>query len=164
MFFRCCGFILALCFLSSPVGAVSAFGGTVVFVSDGDTLWVQPQRGGKARKLRIDGIDAPEICQAGGELSRQTLMQWTLHQPVQVSVRAKDKYDRGLAKVFLRGEDVGERMVRAGQAWSYRWQQDAGPYAVQESLARQSRRGLFAAARPERPSHFRKRHGPCHSD
>ena len=38
----------------------------VTRVFDGDTLWVQPLDGGRYRKLRLDGLDAPEICQSGG--------------------------------------------------------------------------------------------------
>lgn len=38
----------------------------VTRVSDGDTIWVQPLSGGRYRKLRLDGLDAPEICQLGG--------------------------------------------------------------------------------------------------
>jgi micrococcal nuclease len=53
-------------------------------------------------------------------------------------------------------------MVSAGQAWSYRWRRDLGPYAAEEAVARQSRLGLFAVSQPELPRDFRKRHGSCY--
>ncbi|MDP3310892.1 MAG: thermonuclease family protein, partial [Polaromonas sp.] len=54
-------------------GAAQPWQGTVTRVSDGDTLWVRPAAGGKPLKVRIDGIDAPEICQAGGRAARKAL-------------------------------------------------------------------------------------------
>lgn len=143
--------------------AKGSFAAKVSFVSDGDTLWVQPDSGGPPRKLRIDGIDAPEICQTGGAASREVLAQRALHKRVSVSVRRYDTYGRGLARIQLGGDDLGAQMVRAGQAWSYRWRRDPGPYAAEEAVARKSRRGLFATGQPELPRHFRKRHGPCHA-
>jgi endonuclease YncB( thermonuclease family) len=150
--------------LLSGAGVVSAreFAGVVSYVSDGDTLWVQPDSGGAPRKLRIDGIDAPEICQPGGTASRDALARRAMHQRVVVVVRREDDYGRGLARIRIDDQDLGAQMVREGQAWSYRWRHSTGPYAAEEAAARHTRRGLFAAIAPEIPRDFRKRHGPCH--
>ena len=155
-------FLLAITFIANTAYAVSSFTGNVTYVSDGDTLWVQSDKGGPPLKLRIDGIDAPEICQAGGVASRDSLVQQALHQRVQVMVKRKDTYGRGLAHIKLNGNDLGAQMVRSGHAWSYRWHRSAGPYAAEEAVARQERLGLFSIARPEIPRDFRKRHGSCH--
>ena len=161
MIFR---FILfAFMLMASHVHAKTTFAGKVSYVSDGDTLWVQPDAGGPPRKLRIDGIDAPEICQPGGAASRAVLAQHALHQHVVVTIRRRDVYGRGLAKIQLEGSDLGSQMVRKGHAWSYRWRRNAGPYAFEESIARQSGLGLFAENKPELPRDFRKRHGTCYS-
>lgn len=160
MFFKF--FLIALVFIAGNAYAERVYTGIVSYVTDGDTLWVQPDAGGPARKLRIDGIDAPEICQAGGEASREVLMQRALNQRVTVLVRRKDIYGRGLARIQLNSNDVGAMMVRSGQAWSYRWHRSPGPYAAAESDARQARRGLFAMPQSENPRAFRKRHGSCH--
>jgi endonuclease YncB( thermonuclease family) len=156
-------FLLAIILTANIAHAKGAYAGKVSYVSDGDTLWVQPDSGGPALKLRIDGIDAPEICQIGGEASRAVLAQRALHQHVKVTVRRHDIYGRGLARIELDGNDLGAQMVRAGQAWSYRWHRNLGPYASEEAAARQSRRGLFAADQPEVPRDFRRRHGSCHT-
>ncbi len=148
--------------LASSAHATTEFSGTVTYVSDGDTLWVQPEEGGPPRKLRIDGIDAPEICQAAGRTSRDALAGRALHRRVEARVRGHDDYGRGLARLRLDGEDLGARMVREGFAWSYRYRHSPGPYAAEEAAARNRRLGLFAAADPpERPRDFRQRHGPC---
>lgn len=133
----------------------------VTRVFDGDTLWVQPEGGGRYRKLRLEGIDAPEICQPWGLASRDALARKVLGQKVQVEVRRYDTYGRALVKLRLGGADVAEQMVSSGHAWSYRWRSQQGPYAAEEDRARQQRRGLFEDAEPELPRQFRQRHGPC---
>lgn len=140
----------------------TSWAGTVTHVSDGDTLWVRPQRGGAPRAVRLDGIDAPELCQAYGETARAALVGRVLGQTVQVRVRRHDDYGRALARLSLRGQDVGGWLVSQGHAWSYRYRGQSGPYARQESQARARRLGLFRQARAELPREFRRRHGSCH--
>lgn len=154
--------LIAIVLIAFNVHAKEVFSGKVTYVTDGDTLWVQPDAGGPPRKLRIDGIDAPEICQSGGEAAHAVLAQHALHQRVAVTVRRYDTYGRGLARIRLNGRDLGAQMVVAGQAWSYHWHRHPGPYAAEEAVAWQSRRGLFALGQPELPRDFRLRHGPCH--
>lgn len=138
------------------------FSGHVMHVSDGDTLWVQPDGAEAPRKLRLQGLDAPELCQAGGEASREALKQLVTAKVVQVTVKYHDTYGRGLAQVWVGGQDVGAVMVQTGQAWSSRWQRSLGPYAAQENQARAARRGLFADMGAELPRDFRKRVGSCY--
>ena len=133
----------------------------VTRVFDGDTVWVQPLAGGRFRKLRLDGLDAPEICQSGGMASRDALAARVLKQRVIVTERQRDDYGRGLARLQHAGDDVGGWLVAQGHAWSYRWRRSLGPYQPQETTARAQRRGVFAQADAELPRSFRQRHGPC---
>jgi micrococcal nuclease len=161
--------VLLLCGAAvAPLGASAqeaaspqVYEARVTRVSDGDTVWVQPLSGGRYRKLRLDGLDAPEICQGGGTESRDSLAQRVLRQRVTVTERRLDEHGRGLATLDHGGTDVGGWMVSQGQAWSYRWRRSLGPYQAQETLARAQRRGLFAQADAELPRAFRQRHGPC---
>jgi endonuclease YncB( thermonuclease family) len=140
--------------------AAAPWSGRVTLVSDGDTLWVRPLAGGVPVKLRVDGIDAPEICQSGGAASRAALERLVADQVLVVQPRRRDDFGRWLARVRVAGADVGAEMVRQGQAWSYRYRDHPGPYAGQEAQARAARRGLFSGP-AERPYDFRRRHGPC---
>lgn len=142
-------------------GAVAAYEARVTRVFDGDTLWVKPLAGGRYRKLRLDGLDAPEICQTGGTVSRDALAARLLQQVVTVSQRSQDDYGRALVRLSHGGEDVGAWLVLQGHGWSYRWRHSQGPYAKQEAQARAQRKGLFAQADAELPRDFRRRHGPC---
>ncbi len=160
------GVLLALCWLASAPVAHAAtrstsWQGTVTHVTDGDTLWVRSSHG-ESHKIRLDGIDAPEICQTYGVVSRDMLTAQVMGKLVHVKVRRLDSFGRSLAHVSLHGQDMGAWMVSRGGAWSYRYRRDPGPYAHQESQARSQRLGVFADAQAERPRDFRLRHGSCH--
>lgn len=154
-----------LCSLCAGVAPAQAevWQGTVTHVLDGDTLYVRAAESAQAVAVRLQGIDAPEICQAWGLQSQQALQQALLAQRVTVHGQGPDSYGRELVRLDWQGMDMGRWMVLHGHAWSYRWGQDGGPYAHEERQARAERRGLFSQARPERPRSFRLRHGSCKS-
>ena len=135
--------------------------GWVVAVIDGDTVDVLTQEGAQRRRLRLEGIDAPEICQDGGPAARLALARSVLMRQVDYEVRREDDYGRGVARLWLDGEDMAARLVRDGHAWSSRYRRGQGPYIQQEMEARAAGRGVFAQAAPEEPRDFRRRHGSC---
>ena len=137
--------------------------GIVSYVVDGDSVWVRPLQGGKPVSIRIDGIDAPEICQFGGDTARDAMKRRVLGMQVVIEGRSRDDYGRLLARIMLDGDDVGARMVKDGYAWSYRYRGSAGPYAAQQRMAESARRGIFAdtGGIPVYPAAFRKQHGSC---
>ncbi len=162
-------FSMAICALPAdaarPAGAKQQTG-VVSRVVDGDTLWLARASGGKPLKVRMTGIDAPEICQAGGVAARDALAGKVLGKSVVIAVptaRSRDDYGRVLAAVELNGDDIGRWMVRSGQAWSYGYKKRPGPYAAEQLLARTARRGVFADNRAEEPRIFRKRNGSCYA-
>ena len=143
----------------------AAWWGEVTYVVDGDTVQIQPVRSGKPLSIRIDGIDAPEICQAGGKEARDALKRRTLNQRVSVHGTRRDIYGRLLARIVINGEDQGEWMVAEGLAWSYRYRGHPGRYALQQRSAEVAGIGLFtrsSAAPPVNPRIFRKQHGSCY--
>jgi micrococcal nuclease len=162
--------IIAACACSTGVLAknrpFSQWNGEVTHVTDGDTLWVRPAGGGEAVKIRLDGIDAPEICQAYGNVSRTALTSRVLHHNVNVQGRSRDKYGRVIARVFNgsggSSDDVGDFMVSQGHAWAHHYKRYPSTYGAQEAQARAEKRGLFAEPGAKEPSVFRKAHGSCH--
>jgi endonuclease YncB( thermonuclease family) len=141
--------------------ALPSWTGVVTHVVDGDTVYVRPVAGGAPRSLRLLGMDAPEICQEGGVSARDALNERISQRQVQVQVQGSDDYGRDLVRLYLASEDVGQWMVQRGHAWSYRFRQEAGPYAESERHAQILRRGIYAGLPPENPRDFRRRHGPC---
>jgi endonuclease YncB( thermonuclease family) len=138
-----------------------SFSAIVKHVTDGDTVWVSTGGGQQAIDVRIQGIDAPEICQDYGRVAAGALLQHLQHKTVSVTGRARDKYGRVVAKLSLNGQDVGAWLVENGHAWSYHNRRSLGPYGYQENAARQAGRGLWASGYPVEPKLFRKR-TKCH--
>lgn len=138
-----------------------AFDAVVKHVTDGDTIWVARGSSSEAIDVRIQGIDAPEICQDYGRVAAGALLQHLQHKTVSVTGRARDKYGRMVAKVTLNGQDLGAWLVENGHAWSYHNKRSLGPYGKQELAARQAGRGLWASGSPVEPKLFRKQ-TKCH--
>jgi endonuclease YncB( thermonuclease family) len=135
--------------------------GTVSRIVDGDTFWLKTAADAQPVVIRIEGIDAPESCQSGGPEATQALTALALNRTVTVKVVARDDYGRTVGRVFDGSKDVGDRMVRDGQAWSMRYKYDRGPYVAEERMAVALHRGLHADGGAVMPRQFRQRHGPC---
>ena len=152
-----------ICGLSFGVQAAPSWKGWVSGVMDGDTVLLVRDGQHEPVKLRIEGIDAPEICQLGGSASRDALIRLALRKSVQVVDHGQDSYGRQIGRLSVDGVDLGAEMVRSGMAWAYRFRTGKGPYAGLQRQAQQQKIGVFAA--PEAamsPPVFRKFHGTCH--
>ncbi|NIC40113.1 thermonuclease family protein [Aquabacterium sp. A08] len=134
--------------------------GRVVAVVDGDT--VQVYDGTQRHTVRLAAIDAPERRQAHSQRARQQLAAWVAQREVLVTHRRTDRYRRLVGQVWLDGEDVGLRLVRAGLAWHatpYQREQDPADrqaYAAAQAQARAERLGLWSDEAPQPPWLFRR--------
>jgi len=91
--------------------------GTVIAVHDGDTLTLKRVK--DERKVRLAGIDAPELGQPYGVESRNALREAVLNRELKVETFKTDKYGRYLGKVSLDGQDINLKQVHTGMAWVY---------------------------------------------
>ena len=149
------------CQMALASDVTQLLGGVVRYVADGDTVYVRPDGHHEQIAVRLLGIDAPEICQAGGVAARQALQDLLQDQWVELRIERRDDYGRQLAQIHWQGRDVGRWMVQQGLAWSYRYGRDPGPYLKEQQAARAAGLGLFSQPSPEPPSAFRRRHGSC---
>lgn len=155
--------LIALASRATVAGQAHVVEGVVRYVIDGDTLVLQPDAAADGPiKLRLLGIDAPEICQAGGIEARDAIAQRLAGRRVQATGDVEDDYRRRLVTVTADGDDIGAWMVLQGHAWNARFRGRPGPYAPEEREARAARRGLFAAPDPLSPRRFRISHGSCY--
>ncbi len=138
--------------------------GVVTYVVDGDTVWVQIGAQNKPLKVRLQGIDAPEICQAGGAAAQAALKGRVMGQAVTVTSSAHDDFGRTVGTVYLDGQDVGRWLVGNGHAWVYSFRHKKGPYADEFAQAQAQRLGLFNDSQAEEPRLFRKSHGSCYTN
>lgn len=143
-----------------PAGALvgktpAGFTGKVVGVQDGDTFTILHE--GKAKKVRVNGIDCPEIGQPFGKNAKQYASGLIFGRVVTLSVFGRDRYGRTIGDAVLAdGRILSKEMVRAGLAWQYRQYSKDKELAALEADARSSKRGLWADARPVAPWDWRK--------
>ena len=136
--------------------------GRVVGVHDGDTITVL-DASRQQYKIRLAGIDAPELHQAFGSRSKQNLSGLVYNRQVLVEWEKHDRYGRTVGMVLVDGRDANLEQVRAGMAWWYRQYakeqrpDDRQRYEAAESEARQAKRGLWADQAPVPPWEFRRR-------
>ncbi|MBN1253946.1 MAG: thermonuclease family protein [Deltaproteobacteria bacterium] len=134
-------------------GVVSAWSGKCVGVSDGDTISVM--HGGKAEKIRLNGIDCPESGQAFGKKAKQFTSDMVFGKTVEVFPYEKDRYGRTVADIFICGKILSIELVRAGLAWHYKQYSDDEILAVLELDARNRKVGLWADSNPIPPWDWR---------
>ncbi len=81
------------------------------WVIDGDTIIIDKIR------IRIAGIDAPELEHPFGKQSKWALVKLCKGQVVTARIKPELSYDRMVAECFLPdGRDLAAEMVRAGMA------------------------------------------------
>ena len=136
--------------------------GRVVRVGDGDTFDLEVT--GRPRlRVRLQGIDAPELAQEHGRMAKAALETLALGRVVQVRTRNRDRHGRQIGVVLLEGQDLNQRLVSEGHAWQdSRFAAELPPetarrYAQAQVEARAGRRGLWQAPRPEAPWDWRRR-------
>ena len=147
------------------------FTGKVVAVFDGDTVMVARSNGPPV-KVRLAGIDAPEVghagmggkppnsqkAQQGGMASKRSLSELALHKQVSVNSRTTDSYGRLVAHLAVDGKSINEEQIRRGMAWEYSSHHSDKAYLALQSEAQLARRGLWAQSNPTPPWEWRKQH------
>ena len=123
-------------------------------VVDGDTIHI------KSYKIRLEGIDAPEMKQQCkkpylqimfftfqkdyycGQVSKKKLIQKIGNKPVKCILLGKDRYKRYLAKCFKGTINLNRWMVRNGYAIAYR--KYSKIYIPHENFAKEEKLGLWS--------------------
>ena len=143
------------------IAQADTLSGRVVAVHDGDTITVLDTNRTQY-KIRLAGIDAPELRQAFGSRSKQNLSSLIYNRHVTVDWQKHDRYGRTVGVVRVDGHDVNLEQVRAGMAWWYRqYAKEQAPddrqmYERAEKEARAAKRGLWTDANPLPPWEWRR--------
>ncbi len=155
-------FILALLFsafiLFGASGCPSAQSQeyTLSWIHDGDTITVK--RGDKRVKVRLYGIDAPELDQPGGQVSLHFLMGFK-GQKVHLQTINKDRLGRTVAIVSTDDTTLNAALLEAGHAWVYPrfcHLPVCGEWAEFEALAKAPKKGLWQEENPVPPWAWRQ--------
>ncbi len=100
-------------------------------------------------------MDAPEMGQDFGQVSRDALADLVFGKTVEVRDEGQDRYGRWIAHLSINGVDVNRQMIATGNAWHYAaYSKDASLAAAQEQ-AKAQRLGLWAQPNPMPPWEFR---------
>jgi endonuclease YncB( thermonuclease family) len=149
IFFACC----AAAFLAGvAIGALMGgahgqerFVCMVASIQDGDSLTC-----GSGHRVRLAGIDAPELNQPHGRTARMALV-FLAGEPLACAAASRDSHGRYVAICATSTQpDVGATLVRGGHAWDY-VAYSRGRYAEQQELAKLERLGLWRDPAPVEP-------------
>ncbi|HGJ5867122.1 MULTISPECIES: thermonuclease family protein [Arsenophonus] len=156
------GYLLIL--LLIPSFGFANFSGRVVNVIDGDTVYVLME--GKLVKVRLIGIDAPELGQPFGRRSKQNLLHLTAQKQAEVMTEKQDRFGRWLGTLIIAGKNINTEQVRSGLAWAYRYHGKATNFRflALEKKARQANIGLWSSKNPIEPWLWRKQKSGKKSD
>lgn len=136
-------------------GTCFAWTGEVVGVADGDTISVMHD--GRAEKVRLYGVDAPEHEQDFGTQAKKFVSDMVFGQLVNVQTVTLDRYGRTVAWVSVDGKSLNKELVKAGLAWWYRryaWRDRE--LQMLQIEARKQRLGIWSAPKPIPPWRFRR--------
>ncbi|MCE9518258.1 MAG: thermonuclease family protein [Verrucomicrobia bacterium] len=148
--------VILLCGISTVQAATSTISGKVVGVHDGDTLTLLTDRNKEVR-VRLEGIDAPEISQAFGKNSKQSLSDLAFGKMVKIVVSTTDDYGRKIGQVYVDKLWVNLEQVTRGMAWQYLQYSNDSRLRQGQSLAKAKHLGLWQDKNPAPPWDYRHR-------
>lgn len=143
----------------SAAGTENTITGKVVSIADGDTLTVLVDK--TQHRVRLHGIDCPEIGQPFGARAKQLAGDLAFGKVVSVEVTGQDRYGRTIGRVILPdGSNLEHALVGSGLAWWYRkYAPDDTRLGELETAARTAKKGLWADANPIPPWEWRRKPG-----
>ena len=125
----------------------------IIKIYDGDTITTLTSQKEKI-KIRLYGIDAPELKQPFGKASKRHLIDLISNKSLKINEKGKDKYGRTLAVLYNGDQDINAQMVIDGYAWAYdKFSKD---YVAFQKDAQLLKKGLWIDKNIVRPSDFRK--------
>jgi endonuclease YncB( thermonuclease family) len=145
------------CIAVANVNAASLFG-KVIEVNSGDVITIFNLN--RPVRVRVLGIDAPEMEQAFGDVARKHLADLVSDKSVLVQYWGIDGDHSVTGRVSFEGIDIGAQMIRDGAAWVDPGSQqrlsatDREVYQESEAAARNERRGLWQQENPVAPWEF----------
>lgn len=148
-------FVALLLLLNACDVRDSGITGKVINVADGDTVTMMID--GRKEKIRLYGIDAPELRQAFGKRAKLFTKSMAYGKTVSLLRMDQDRYGRTVGVITVDGISLNEALVTAGYAWHYRQFSRDSKLDALELEARLKRKGLWADPNPTPPWEFRKK-------
>lgn len=149
-------FIISFFVPSLEVSAASLFG-KVIEVNSGDSITIFNLN--RPVRIRLLGVDAPEMNQPFGDVARQHLSDLVYEKSVLVEYSGIDADSSLTGRVSWNGADIGAQMIRDGVAWfdpnvDRLSANEREVYQQSQRAAQGERRGLWQAENPMAPWEF----------
>ena len=132
----------------------SAFEAIVTAVTDGDTVKIEYQN--KTIKVRLAGIDTPELTQEFGLEAKKALEEKVLKKKVYIDGDKKDRYGRLIADLKIGSRWINKELVEEGYAWHYKQYSKDLELAESELNAKKEEKGLWISRNPIPPWSYRR--------
>ena len=127
---------------------------SVTKVVDGDTVYASYK--GKIHKMRLLEIDAPERDQPIGTESTAFLKELLKAKLIDADISGQDRYDRDLARIYVKGKDINRAMVSNGMAWVYDAYVKDKSFYTDQTLAQTQQLGVWSSGDPIPPWTWRR--------
>ena len=115
-------------------------------------------KNGKAAKVRLEGIDCPELGQDFGTRAKQFTSSMVFRKTIVVKECSKDIYGREIVRIYVEGLDLSLELVKAGLAWYFNAFTSDPALAAAEKAARKQEIGLWSMPNPIPPWVYRRQH------
>ena len=125
------------------------FNAYVVTIADGDTVELIPEGEPDPIRIRLEGIDAPELDEPYGRDAMIYTRLLLLKKRVQVDGRDVDRYQRLVARVTAAGRDVSLALLQMGLACHFTQFRSDAVLADAQAQARNNGTGFWAAKAPK---------------
>uniref|UniRef100_A0ACD5UFD9 Uncharacterized protein n=1 Tax=Avena sativa TaxID=4498 RepID=A0ACD5UFD9_AVESA len=109
-------------------------------------------------RIRMRGIDAPEMKMEHGVESRNELVKLIGGKCVKIDVYGTDQYGRHLGDIYCDGMFIQEELLKGGFAWYFRAGEERPQFARWEREAKEARRGLWSSDNPQKPWEWKRDH------
>ena len=152
--------VLVTCFVAAHEISAATLVGKVIQVNDGDELTIFNLN--RPVRIKLIGIDAPEMDQAFGVTAKQHLADLVFDKQVVVEYLGIGHDNSLIGRVFCNDADMNAQMIRDGAAWfdpRYQSQLSAQVnemYHQSELAARNEKRGLWQSGDAVAPWEFVK--------
>ncbi|XP_062183481.1 probable staphylococcal-like nuclease CAN2 [Phragmites australis] len=108
-------------------------------------------------RIRMRGIDAPELEMPYGEESKNALVKLIGGRSVTIYVYDQDQFGRYVGDIYCDNVFIQEKMLKSGHVWHFKNYDQRPEFAKWEREARAAHRGLWASDSPEKPWDWRRK-------
>lgn len=125
------------------MGSIKLRWDTVREVIDGDTVVIA-----NGQKVRLLGIDAPDMEYCGGEEAKKELEELALGRRIKLTETRVDQFKRILALVYIKNTLINEKMIDSGWVhWDGTENNLGSKFSRAAKMAAEEKRGVFGKCR-----------------